>query len=249
MQGNQIKRLLGRGGAGAAAAAGVGTLILAFSSTSVTAAGNPHFHDNTLAATSPTGFIASPSSYDLSHGAVTIDFNTVVRNKTSKTQTMTLNFSWSQILVYNGQNVADGQPGQPGLSFKVDENATEKMLPGTQTFTTTWESGQSQTISRSFSLNSCGYFQIDIWAPHAGKTVDRHRETLASGFVRALGCATTTSTPPSPSPVTTPATGHLNVTVPSTGASLGGEGLIGALLLIAGAGLFAASARRRRMDI
>jgi hypothetical protein len=164
-------------------------------------------------------------------------------------------------------------------------------MPGSQSFTVTWDANQAVTIQRQYVLDTCGYFQLDIWAPvsdlqdgsnGAIATSDpsqRDRATLASGFIRILGCGgsgpsptpspTSTPTPtptgsvqptatPSPTPSTDPAGGVLGLSTPSTGAGGGdgGELELGALLLSVGLLLLFAARRRSatgarlpRMDV
>lgn len=255
MRGDQKMRFLGRSGAAVAAAAGVGALVMALSSTTALAGGNPHF-ENILAAKTPTGFLVSPQAYDVSQGPVSVNFDVSVRNLTDSTQTVKLNFSVDHILTYNGQDVSDGQPGQPGITFHGPQGTTQKALPGTQAFTATWEAGATQELQRTWSLDQCGYFQVDIWAPIHSDS-ERHRATLASGFIRALGCGggSTQSPTPTPTPTSSPSGGGgggvlgITTSTPSTGASPG-AGTLGAagLLLIIGAGLLF-TGRRRRTDI
>ena len=94
-----------------------GTLTVAaalLASQAVSAGGNPSF-EGLLSAPSPTGFMSSPASYDISGGPVTVDFDVVATNITNSSHTIALNFSAHHILTYNGVNVSDGQPGQPGV--------------------------------------------------------------------------------------------------------------------------------------
>ena len=82
--------------------------------------------------------------------------------------------------------------------------------------------------------------------------------TLASGFIRVLGC--TADSTPSPSPTPTPADANggasstptpnggvqaITTSVPATGAGSGWLAF-GAALVVAGAGLLIAGTRRRR---
>lgn len=68
-------------------------------------------------------------------------------------------------------------------------------MPGTQTFTDEWNAGGTRTISLSYTFDTCGYFQLDVWAQWKGSDNGRSRATLASGFVRILGCGDPSSTP------------------------------------------------------
>jgi hypothetical protein len=246
MRGITIGRSLRRGGALLWAGAGVGILLMCFP-TLASAGGNPHF-DGILSAGTPTGFLISPQAYDVSHGPVTITFSTQVENLTHKTQSVALNFSLNRILTFNGINVADGQPGQPGITFAGPLGTTQAVMPGTQAFIEGWAPNQQQTLTRNYSLASCGYFQMDIWkSDHPADA--RHRDTLASGFIRALGC----SQSPTPSPTPTSSDGRVlaaSVTTPDTGVSLLAPGLLlGIVLFVLGGGLLLTGTRNRRMDI
>ena len=102
---------------GLSALAGAITLGVALlTSQGALAGGNPDF-EGILSAAQPTGFMSSPDAYDISGGPVTVDFDVVVTNKTNTLQTVALNFSAHHILTYNGVDVSDGQPGQPGITF------------------------------------------------------------------------------------------------------------------------------------
>ena len=274
MHGIRITRSLGRRRVIATAAVASGALLI-WSPAHTAASGNVHF-DNILAASRPSGFTVSPSAYDLSHGAVTVNFDVSVRNLTSSRQLVALNFSLTHILTYNGANVADGQPGKAGITFSGPQGTSQAMMPGTQSFTATWAAHQTVVLSRSYSLNSCGYYQVDVWAPEGNGDSARHRETLASGFIRALKCnadetptPTPTETPtptptetPTPTPTPTPqgggptptpgggSGGVQGISTPSTGSPLVTPGSIaGLILLAAGTVLLVGTRRGRRVDI
>jgi hypothetical protein len=245
-----------------------GTLTVAaalMASQAVAAGGNPSF-EGLLSAPSPSGFVSSPASYDISGGPVTVDFDVVATNLTNAPHTIALNFSAHHILTYNGTDVSDGQPGQPGITFNGPTGTTQVLIAGTQHFSNTWSPKGTQTLSLTYTFDACGYYQLDVWAPFAGAT--RDRATLASGFIRVLGCdAGPTPTPsptggvggatPTPSPTggvggatPTPTGGVQAITTstPSTGA---GSGLLtlGALLLFAGIGMIVIGKRGHRADI
>ncbi len=183
-----MKRTLGRWVAGV----GAGTLVtlsaLTLTTTSVANAtefGN-HNYLGILSATPPTGFPVSPNALDLSGGPVTITVSVAVTNLTSSTQVVPMDFSVHHILTYQGQNVSDGQPGQPGLTFPPGSAAlTTQVLYGTKQTGTFSIPTSGGTISFSATFSDCGYYQIDFnhWNATLKKTV-----LLASGFTRALGC-------------------------------------------------------------
>ncbi len=240
---------------GLAGLAGTLTLVGALvTSQAADAAGNPNF-EGILSAAPPTGFVSSPASYTLSNGSVTVEFDVVAKNLTETSQTVALHFSADHILTSNGVNVADGQPGAAGITFSGPTGTTQALVPGTQTFSETWASNESQTLELAYTFNACGYYQLDLWAPFKGNE-GRSHATLASGFVRVLGCASDPSSP-SPSPTdgvdgssSTPTpTGAVEaLSTPGTGAGSGWLTL-GALLVMSGGGLLVASRRNRKVNI
>jgi LPXTG-motif cell wall-anchored protein len=239
--------------------AGSVTLIgVLLTSQGVAAGGNPDF-EGMLSAASPTGFVSSPHVYDLSGGTVTIAFDVAVKNLTQQAKTVALRFSADHILTYNGTNVSDGQPGQPGITFNGPRGTTQAVIAGTQSLHETWGPNATRTLSRVYTFATCGYFQLDLWAPWKGSN-GRDRATLASGFVRVLGCQSAPTPSPSPTPSPTggvggatstpgPDSGVQGITrTPSTGA--GSAWLtLGGTLVLAGAGMLFAASRRRRSDI
>ena len=132
------KSTLLRGAGGLAAAIGAASIAFGAFATSAAAGGNPNF-EGILSAAAPTGFMSSPLAYDVSGGPVTVDFDVVVTNLTAVTQSVGLNFSADHILTYNGVDVSDGQPGQPGITFTGPSGTTQVAMPGTQSFTTDLE--------------------------------------------------------------------------------------------------------------
>lgn len=220
----------------------------------VAAAGNPHF-EGILSAEAPTGFMSSPTAYDISGGPVTVNFVVVASNVTDEAHTVALHFSADHILTDNGENVADGQPGQPGIAFSGPQGTTQAVIAGTQSFTQTWEANATEALTLAYTFDTCGYFQLDVWAPWKGGEGSRNRATLASGFVRILGCDAATTPTPSPSdggnatPTPSPDGAVQGITTtPSTGA--GSAWLtLAAALVIGGAGLLVVGARGRRTTI
>ena len=263
-KGVMLKRVGGL--CGLAGTVTIGAALL--TSQAVMAAGNPDF-EGIVSAAAPTGFMSSPASYDISGGPVTIDFNVATKNLTSQAHTVGLNFSAHHILTYNGTNVADGQPGQPGITFNGPTGTTQALIPGTQSFSETWAPNASQTLSLTYAFDTCGYFQLDVWAPWKG-VAGRDRATLASGFIRVLGCTAAPTPTPSPTggvggatPTPTPTGGvgdatstptpvgdvlGITTSTPSTGAG-GGWLTLGVVLLIAGAGMLVRGVRSRRVDV
>jgi hypothetical protein len=239
---------------GLAGLAGTLTLVGALiTSQAADAAGNPHF-EGILSAAAPTGFVSSPAAYTLSNGSATVDFNVVAKNLTGTQQKVALHFSADHILTDNGANVADGQPGQPGITFSGPTGTTQALVAGSQSFTETWKANATQTISLAYTFNACGYYQLDLWAPYKGNA-GRDRATLASGFVRILGCSDPSTPTPSPtggvggqSSSPTPTGAVQALSTPTTGAGSGWLTL-GALLVMVGGGLLVASSRGRKVNI
>ena len=127
----QRTRLTFKRAGGLGGLAGTVTLIgVLLTSQAVAAGGNPDF-EGILSAAAPTGFISSPHAYALSGGTVTIAFDVAVKNLTQQAQTVALRFSADHILTDNGTNVADGQPGQPGITFTGPGGTTQAVIAGT----------------------------------------------------------------------------------------------------------------------
>jgi len=260
------KSTLLRGAGGLAAAVGAASIAFGAFATSAAAGGNPN-SEGILSAAAPTGFMSSPLAYDVSSGPVTVDFDVVVTNLTAVSQSVGLNFSADHILTYNGVDVSDGQPGQPGITFTGPSGTTQVAMPGTQSFTTDWSADQVVDLDLQYNFDACGYYQLDIWAPTSGGSDgsgQRDRATLASGFIRVLGCDGGGSGSPTPSPTATPSPsgsvqptstdsptpspdgGVLAASTPGTGAGGSGDGLgLGLLLLGVGAVLVIAGRTRR----
>jgi hypothetical protein len=242
---------------GVAALGGAGLFAFSLAASPALAAGNPNF-GGVLAASSPTGFPTSPASLDVSSGPVSLHFDTLVTNLTSEHQNVALNFSVDHIVTLNGVNVADGQPGKPGITFKGPAGTVQQEIAGRQSFTLSLNASEkNQKLDLTRSMSACGYYQIDVWAPRTGPNAPRHRETLASGYIRVLGCSSTQPTP-SPTPtssvqgITSPPSpggggGVQAVTSPSTGADIIGPGAGGLALVTVGLGLVAAGARRKSL--
>jgi len=262
---HKLTRFTFRRAGGLTGLAGALTLgIAVLASQSVAAGGNPNF-EGILSAAAPTGFMSSPDAYDISGGPVTVDFDVVATNLTNQTQTVALNFSAHHIVTYNGTNVSDGQPGQPGITFSGPAGTVQALIPGTQKFSVTWDPNGSHNLSLTYAFDACGYYQLDVWAPWKGGS--RDRATLASGFIRVLGCVAATTPTPSPTggvggatptptsgvggatSTPTPDSGVQGITsTPSTGSG-GGWLALGTALVIAGTGMLIVGKRGRRVNI
>jgi hypothetical protein len=243
---------------GVAALGGAGLFAFSLAASPVLAKGNPNF-DGILAASSPTGFPTSPVSMDVSSGPVTLHFDTLVTNLTTSHQNLAFNFSVDHIVTFNGANVADGQPGKPGIAFNGPAGTVQKEIAGRQSFTLSLNASEkNQPLDLTRTMSACGYYQLDVWAIETSPNAPRHRETLASGFIRVLGCSGTQGSTATPSPTPTSSVqgitsnptaggggGVQGVTSPSTGADIIGPGAGGLALVTVGLGLVAAGARRK----
>jgi len=247
-----MRTLLKRTG-GVAALGGAGLFALSIAASPAMAAGNPNF-DGVMAAATPTGFPSSPVSMDASAGPVTVNFNTLVSNLTSAKQTTPLNFSADHIVTYKGVNIADGQPGKAGITFNSPIGTSQEEIAGRQSFTLTLSASEkNHKLSLTRTISACGYYQLDVWAVETAPNALRDRETLASGFIRILGCGVQPTPTPSPTSsvpeISTGVGGGVHgVTSPSTGADLVGPGAGGLALVTLGLGLVAAGARRKGVE-
>jgi hypothetical protein len=238
---------------GVAALGGAGLFALSIAASPAMAGGNPNF-DSVIAAATPTGFPVSPASLDASAGPVTVNFDTLVSNLTSSKQKVALNFSAYHIITYKGTNVSDGQPGKAGITFTGPAGTVQKEIAGRQSFTLSLNASEkNQPLDLTRTMSACGYYQLDVWAPESNPKAPRHRETLASGFIRVLGCGVQPTPTPSPTSsvqgISTGVGGGVQgVTSPSTGADLVGPGAGGLALVTLGLGLVAASARRKGVE-
>ena len=132
-------------------------------------------------------FVFSPNALELSGGPATITMTIHVKNLTNTSQTLTVEFGVHHIVTYYGTDVSDGQPGQPGITFKKGDSLhTVQVLAAPPQFKTfTVGTGSSTTeVSFSQTISSCGYYQVDI-----GRHFRRTHANLSAGFTRVLGCS------------------------------------------------------------
>jgi hypothetical protein len=133
-------------------------------------------------------FIMSPASYDISSQPVTAVFTTQVENLTNHVVTVTVDINVHHVTAYYGQNVADGQPGKPGITFKAgDAPNTTQVTYGTpfqRQLTVQPKGAAPQLVTFSTVMTTCGYFQFDIGKHLKGGG----HENLSTGFARILGC-------------------------------------------------------------
>jgi hypothetical protein len=193
-----------------------------------------------LKATRPISppFISSPGSYDISSGPATIVFTTKVENLTNHVVTVTVDINVHHVVTYFGKNVADGQPGQPGITFKPgDAENTTQLTYGTpfvRKLTVQPKGAPPQVVTFSTMMTTCGYFQFDIGKHLEGGTHD----TLASGFARVLGCTPSGGTGGTGGTGGSGGTGGVlaasaGIPLANTGTPLA-SGLLGMLLILIG---------------
>jgi hypothetical protein len=133
-------------------------------------------------------FINSPASYDISSHPVTVVFTSQVENLTDHVVTVNVDINVHHVLTYYGRNVADGQPGKAGITFKPGDapNTTQKVYgtPFTMRLTVQPKGSAPQLVTFRTMMKECGYFQFDI-----GKHFKHGRhDNLSTGFARILGC-------------------------------------------------------------
>jgi hypothetical protein len=133
-------------------------------------------------------FINSPASYDISSQSATVVFTTQVENLTNHVVVVTVDINVNHILTYYGRNVADGEPGKPGITFKPGDapNTTQQTYgtPFQRQLTVQPKGAAPQLVTFSTVMTTCGYFQFDV-GKHIKPGV---HENLSSGFARVLGC-------------------------------------------------------------
>ena len=143
-----------------------------------------------LKATPPMSppFTQSPASYNISSGPVTAVFTTKVENLTNHVVSVMVDINVHHVTTYYGQNVADGQPGKTGITFKAgDAPNTVQVTYGTpfkRLLTVQPKGAAPQLVTFSTVMTVCGYFQFDIGKHLKGGG----HENLSTGFARVLGC-------------------------------------------------------------
>jgi hypothetical protein len=132
-------------------------------------------------------FVVSPNFMTLGPSGATITFTISVSNLTTQPQTVTLDFNVHHVLTYYGLNVADGQPGQAGITFKSGDapNTTQQLVGTPQMVTVTFPPAAAGPTTLTFkqTINMSGYFQVDV-GQHAG--LNKVHANLSAGFTRAL---------------------------------------------------------------
>ena len=173
--------------------------------------GNPDFL-GIVKASPPQGFPVSPAFIDLTSGPAHLTFSAQAANLTSSDQSTPIMLSLHRILTFKGQDVSDGQPGQPGISFPAGNVnlVTEALYGPRQTTDLNVPASGQGTVTYPVVISDCGYYEIDFSTPTTPYTY------LAVGFTRALGCTSVTTTTPS-STTTTAAV------LPSTTSTTGSQ--------------------------
>jgi hypothetical protein len=132
-------------------------------------------------------FVFSPNFMTIGPSGATVTFTISVENLTSEPQTVTLNFNVHHILTYYGLNVADGQPGQKGITFKPGDapNTTQQLVGTPQLVSVTFPPAAAGPTTLTFkqTVNTSGYFQVDV-GQH--KTATQPSANLSAGFTRVL---------------------------------------------------------------
>ena len=176
----------------------MGSALAVFVVASITAQageGNPNYL-GILSSTTPTGYVPSPSFYDVGSGPSQLNFQFDVTNLTAEPQTMSLEVNLDHITKYLGQDVSDGQPGVVNGAV-VDgvfdsAGATEIQDPTPTSLTLSIAASATETIhvSRQLPAATCGYYQVDLT-----KVGLESQKGLVGFEIRTLGCTSATPTP------------------------------------------------------
>jgi hypothetical protein len=220
----------------------LGLLLVAGLGLSATAALASTFNGVVFSKPLSPPFITSPAAYNVGQ---TLVFSVTVKNTNKGSMTIPLDFHANRILTFKGQNVADGQPGQAGITFGPNDYKLTTQTPygSEQDQTLTIEGGATTTVTFDLQMTICGYFQIDLSTP---PTEGNDQINLSAGFARVLGC-----TSPSPTPGgggggtggtggtggvsgSTAATGGTGAVLATTGLPILG-GIGGAVMVLLGA--------------
>lgn len=172
-------------------------------------------------------FVFSPNFMTIGPSGANITFTISVKNLTSEPQTVTLNFNVHHILTYYGLNVADGQPGKPGITFKPGDapNTTQQLVGTPQLVTASFPPAAAgpKTLTFQQTVNTSGYFQVDV-GQH--KTATQPQANLSSGFTRVLNH---TIAQPSISTTPNPKSATVGATLKDTAMLNGGQGPTGTI--------------------
>ncbi|MDQ6877165.1 MAG: hypothetical protein M3082_05605 [Candidatus Dormibacteraeota bacterium] len=172
-------------------------------------------------------FVFSPDFMTMRPSGATITFTINVKNLTSEPQTVTLKFNVHHILTYYGLNVADGQPGQPGITFKPGDapNTTQQLVGTPQLVTVSFPPAAAgpKTLTFQQTVNVPGYFQVDV-GQH--KTATQPQANLSAGFTRVLDH---TRAQPSISTTANPKSATVGATLKDSATLSGGQSPTGTI--------------------
>jgi hypothetical protein len=193
----------------AAAAALAAAAVLATAAGALAGWGNPNYDNTGVSASDPVGYLPTPQYYQVGQ---TLVFTTTATNHTNTDKTLTLQFGLGRILTYQGKDVSDGQPGQPGITEdEFSANFEQTTQVEDETFPINnykIPADGTRTLSFSAVMGKCGYYQIDV-----GLMQSNGYQVFATGFTRVLGCTSSSPTPtptptqsatPTPTPTSTP---------------------------------------------
>lgn len=189
-----------------------------------------------LKATPPMSppFTNSPLTTNINSGPVTVVFTTSVENLTDHVVSVLVDINVHHVMTYYGQNVADGQPGKPGITFKAGDvpNTTQKTYgtPFQRLLTVQPKGAPAQIVSFSTVMTMPGFFQFDIGKHFA----NGQHENLSTGFARVLSVKTTTGGTGGVSGSSAAGNGEV---LAATGIPAAGGLLGGLMILIGGLGM------------
>jgi len=154
--------------------------------------------------TSPSsGYIGAPATYDITGGPVSATFSFSADNLTSSTIVTDIEFDATPILSDQGVDVSSGYPELTSQQLGQDAGDGLTVQDFSATITqyldaVSLDPGTWTPISFSFTVDQCGYYQMDAAGlPNTGSGL------FATGFLRVIGCGDPYATP-TPSPAATP---------------------------------------------
>jgi hypothetical protein len=167
--------------------------------------------DTQVQSSPSSGYEGAPATYDITGGPVSPTFSFSLENLTSSTIVTSIEFDATPILSDRGVDITSGYPeltsqqlgddAADGLTVQEFSETITEYLDAVSLDPGTWT-----PISFSFTVDQCGYYQMD--AAGSPNTVSG---LFATGFLRVIGCddALPTPTPsltatPTPTPTATP---------------------------------------------
>jgi hypothetical protein len=172
--------------------------------------------DTQVQSSPSSGYEGAPATYDITGGPVSPTFSFSLENLTSSTIVTNIEFDATPILSDRGVDITSGYPeltsqqlggdAADGLTVQDFSETITEYLDAVSLDPGTWT-----PISFSFTVDQCGYYQMD--AAGSPNTVSG---LFATGFLRVIGCDDALPTPtPSPTPTPTP-TGSVQATATPT---------------------------------